>query len=70
MELTEDAKQLRRAYYKDLRRTRPKVLTPEQREKRRAYKRAWDRANPDKVRAAQIRYWNKKAESKKAIGEA
>lgn len=28
---------------------------------RRAYKREWTRKNPDKVRAAQERYWNKKA---------
>lgn len=30
-------------------------------EKRRAYKRAWNAANRDKVRAAQERYWQKKA---------
>ncbi len=30
-------------------------------EARRAYKRAWNRKNPDKVRAAQDRYWEKKA---------
>lgn len=28
---------------------------------RRAYKRAWNKRNPDKVRAAHIRYWEKKA---------
>lgn len=31
-------------------------------EARRAYKREWARKNPDKVKAAQERYWNKKAE--------
>lgn len=29
---------------------------------RRAYKRAWARANPDKVKAQQERYWSRKAE--------
>lgn len=28
---------------------------------RRAYKRKWARANPDKVKAAQERYWTKQA---------
>ncbi len=28
---------------------------------RREYKRAWNRSNPEKVRAAQQRYWNRKA---------
>lgn len=31
-------------------------------EARRAYKRAWAKANPDKVRAQQERYWKRKAE--------
>lgn len=30
-------------------------------EARRAYKREWQRNNPDKVRAQQERYWKKKA---------
>lgn len=30
-------------------------------EARRAYKREWARKNPDKVKAAQERYWKKKA---------
>ena len=33
-------------------------------EARRAYKREWQRNNPDKVRAQQERYWQKKAEAK------
>lgn len=32
------------------------------REARRAYKRQWNRNNPDKVRAHQQRYWEKKAQ--------
>ncbi len=28
---------------------------------RREYKRAWNRSNPEKVRAAQKRYWNRRA---------
>lgn len=31
-------------------------------EMRRAYKREWYKKNKDKVKAAQERYWNKKAE--------
>lgn len=31
------------------------------REMRREYKRAWNRANKDKVKAAQDRYWSKRA---------
>lgn len=69
MELTEDAKKAKRKYYREYRRNWKRNLTPEQREKQREYKRAWDRANPDKVKAAQIRFWNKKAEEMKASGE-
>ena len=29
---------------------------------RRAYKRAWNRKNRDKVKAAQTRYWERKAQ--------
>lgn len=36
---------------------------------RRAYKREWNRRNPDKVRAAQERYWNRKAEAAEAKQE-
>lgn len=31
-------------------------------EQRRAYKREWNRRNKDKVKAAQDRYWKRKAE--------
>jgi hypothetical protein len=37
-------------------------MTEAAKEARRAYKREWARKNPDKVRAAQDKYWNKKAE--------
>ena len=37
-------------------------MTDKAKEARREYKRAWNRANRDKVKAAQIRYWNKRAE--------
>lgn len=41
---------------------------------RRAYKREWARANPDKVKAAQERYWTKQAaqaeQAKKTATEA
>lgn len=32
-------------------------------EARRAYKREWAHRNPDKVKAAQERYWTKRAET-------
>lgn len=38
-------------------------MTDKAKEARRAYKREWNRKNPDKVKAAQERYWNKKAEA-------
>jgi hypothetical protein len=38
-------------------------------EARRAYKRAWAKKNPDKVRAAQERYWKKKAAAAQAAKE-
>ena len=36
-------------------------MTEAAREARRAYKRAWNAANKDKVKAAQARYWERKA---------
>lgn len=36
-------------------------MTEQAREARRAYRREWNRKNRDKVRAAQERYWEKKA---------
>lgn len=36
---------------------------------RRAYQRAWAKKNPDKVKAAQERYWTKKA-AEQAAAEA
>lgn len=37
-------------------------MTDKAKEARRQYKREWNRRNPDKVKAAQERYWTKKAE--------
>lgn len=37
-------------------------MTDKAKEARRAYKRKWAKENPDKIRAQQERYWNKKAE--------
>ena len=42
------------------------ILNEAAREARRAYKRAWNKANPDKVKAAQERYWTRKAEQAEA----
>lgn len=36
-------------------------LTEAAKEARRAYKAAWARRNPDKVRAQQARYWERRA---------
>ena len=57
-ELTQAAKLARANYVREYRKTE----TPEQKEKRREYAREWRRQNPDKVKAARVRYWNKKAE--------
>lgn len=43
-------------------------LSEQAKEMRRAYKRNWCKKNPDKVRAQQERYWNKKAEQAEAAG--
>lgn len=40
-------------------------MTPEAINARREYKRQWAKANPDKVRAQQERYWAKKADAAK-----
>lgn len=39
-------------------------LTDSGRDKRLEYRREWNRRNKDKVKAAQIRYWNRLAERK------
>ncbi len=38
-------------------------MTDAAKEARRAYKREWNRKNRDKVKAAQERYWTRKAEA-------
>lgn len=38
-------------------------MTEQAKEARRAYKRKWAKENPDKIKAQQERYWNKKAKS-------
>lgn len=38
-------------------------------EMRREYKRQWNRANKDKVKAAQERYWQKKADEAEQTSE-
>ena len=40
------------------------------REARRAYKREWNRRNPDKVKEAQERYWNRKAQQAQQTQDA
>lgn len=41
-------------------------LTEQAREARRIYKREWNRKNREKVRAAQDRYWNRRAAAQDA----
>lgn len=40
------------------------TMSEEAREAMRAYKREWNRANPEKRRAQQRRYWEKRAKAK------
>lgn len=42
-------------------------MSKESSEARRAYKREWNRAHPEQVRAAQARYWEKKAAESGAV---
>lgn len=44
-------------------------MTEAAREARRKYKREWNRANKDKVKAAQERYWMKKAAAETVTDE-
>ena len=47
------------------------TMSDEARAERNAYKREWQRANPDKVKEQQRRYWQRKADAKRAaIAEA
>lgn len=41
-----------------------KDLSEDAKEERRRYKREWNRKNPDKVKAAQRRYWERKAQNR------
>ena len=43
------------------------TITEAARELRRAYKREWNRRNADRVKAAQRRYWERKAAAKNAL---
>ncbi len=45
-------------------------MTPEAIEARRAYKRAWNKKNRDKVKAATARYWERKAAKMAAENDA
>ena len=42
------------------------MLSEQARAARREYKKAWAKRNPDKVRAQQERYWQKRAEQLRA----
>ena len=45
-------------------------MTDAAKEARRAYKRAWNAKNKDKVKAAQARYWERKAKAAAEQGKA
>lgn len=45
-------------------------MNEEAKEARRAYRRQWAKNNPDKVKAQQERYWQKKAAERAAKAEA
>lgn len=42
-------------------------MTDQAREARKEYKRRWNAANKDKVKAAQQRYWERKAAAQEAV---
>lgn len=44
-------------------------MTEQAKEARRQYKRAWNRKNKDRVKAAQERYWNRKAAKMEAAND-
>ena len=46
-----------------------KTMSEAAREARNAYKRKWAKENPDKVKAATRRYWEKKAQELTAMAE-
>jgi len=62
--LTEAGREARAEYLKNYR----SGLTEEQKEARREYGREWRRKNPDKVRAARVRYWNRRGAEKPTDG--
>lgn len=45
-------------------------MTDAAKEARRAYKRAWNRANPERVKQYNENYWNKKAEQQAGAAQA
>ena len=45
-------------------------MNEQAREARRTYKREWNRKNPDKVKAAQARYWERKAQAARDAQES
>lgn len=60
--LTPEAKKARANYTKEYR----KKMTLDQKTSRRDYQRKWRQENPDKVKAARIRYWNHQGEKLEA----
>ena len=46
------------------------AMTEQAKEARRAYRRQWAKANPDKVKAQQERYWTRRAAKARGEGQA
>lgn len=59
--MTEAAIRARREYNNEYNRN----MTPEQRERRRAYHAEWQKQHPDKIAAYRRSYWERKAEKTK-----
>lgn len=47
--------------------TENRSMSEAAREARNAYKRKWAKENPDKVKAANLRYWERKAQEAEAF---
>lgn len=63
--LTKEAREARAQYLREYRAN----MTEEQKQKRREYEKKWRKENPDKVKAIQARYWEKKAQQDKVENE-
>ena len=63
--ISNEARAIRNAYYREYMREYRQNMTEEQKARRREYKRKWDAAHRENNRAAQARFWTRKAEEMK-----